>query len=79
MTKENHRVSIIKGSTEHRQMWMDAASSPLQEVRAVVSIQTVRHTAPALLEVMNHLYLKSLEQTGRIRSYDSVVINILGF
>lgn len=38
-------------------VWTAASSSPLQQIWAVLSLQTVRHTAPALLVVVDHLDL----------------------
>lgn len=49
--------------------WTDASSSPLQELRAVVSIQTVRHAAPALLVVVHHLYLNRLHSIYIFRKF----------
>lgn len=56
--KENHKVNSIKSRTEDKQ---DDSSSPLQLIGAVLSLQTVRHTAPALVVVVDHLYLNAPE------------------
>lgn len=57
---------------------MEASSSPLQEVWAVVSVQTVGHTAPALLVVMNHLNLKTqgMDQLD-MRGNDTILDKLL--
>lgn len=39
---------------------------PLQEIWAVLSLQTVQHTAPALLVVVDHLYLSTTKDNAEL-------------